>query len=190
MARNVRLSDIAAYRARDRERGRTRRAWWRQLVASPIERVALLIAFSAMVYVGAIVLPDGMVDAFLPSETGAVPVYSAQFAECSGPARITCVVDGDTIWLDGTKIRIADIDTPEVTSPNCAHELVLGNKATDRLTELLNDGPFALEPYGRDKDVYGRDLRIITRDGISLGKVLVSEGLAHDWDGRRHSWCG
>ncbi len=31
--------------------------------------------------------------------------------------RRTCVVDGDTIWLEGVKIRIADIDTPEISQP-------------------------------------------------------------------------
>lgn len=32
------------------------------------------------------------------------------------------MVDGDTIWLEGLKIRIADIDTPEITSPKCNAE--------------------------------------------------------------------
>ena len=38
------------------------------------------------------------------------------FAVC-GMVRRTCVVDGDTIWLEGVKIRIADIDTPEISQP-------------------------------------------------------------------------
>jgi len=41
---------------------------------------------------------------------------SPQFAIC-GTVRRTCVVDGDTFWLDGNKIRIADIDTPEISQP-------------------------------------------------------------------------
>lgn len=50
---------------------------------------------------------------------------SAQFSIC-GSVRRTCVVDGDTFWLDGVKIRIADIDTPEIGQPQCDREYQLG----------------------------------------------------------------
>jgi endonuclease YncB( thermonuclease family) len=112
-----------------------------------------------------------------------------EFAVC-GTIRKTCVVDGDTIWLDGVKIRVADIDTPEISSPRCDAEYALGIKARDRLVVLLNGGEFALEPIGnRDEDRYGRKLRVIVRRGRSLGDQLVSEGLARTWTGRREPWC-
>ncbi len=115
----------------------------------------------------------------------------AQFPICSGSGRITCVVDGDTIWYRGTKIRIADIDTPEVSDPDCAREAQLGRKATRRLQYLLNEGAFTLaaNPDGRDEDPYGRKLRVVTRGGESLGDVLVNEGLAEQWGGVRRGWC-
>ena len=63
-------------------------------------------------------------------------------------------------------------------------------RATYRFHELLNEGSFSIEPIGgRDKDQYGRDLRILTRNGQSIGDVLVSEGLARTWTGRREPWC-
>ena len=68
---------------------------------------------------------------------------SPQFDIC-GSIRRTCVVDGDTFWLDGVKIRIADIDTPEISEPRCDYEYQLGMRATHRLVELLNAGPFSL----------------------------------------------
>lgn len=112
------------------------------------------------------------------------------FPICSGPMRTTCVVDGDTIWMDGVKIRIADIDTPEVGEPKCEEENELGRRATQRLRELLNSGPFELRAWqGRDEDKYGRKLRVLVRDGRSLGDQLVSEGLARTWSGRREPWC-
>lgn len=112
------------------------------------------------------------------------------FGLCHTGARINCVVDGDTIWLNGEKIRIADIDTPETHSPRCAREADLGDRATRRLHALLNSGPFTVEPYGeRNTDRYGRQLRVMTRDGQSLGQVLVEEGLARPWDGERRPWC-
>lgn len=109
---------------------------------------------------------------------------------CSGSVRVHCVVDGDTIWHDGVKIRIADIDTPEVGDPKCSSEAALGAKATKRLLQLVNQGPFEMKAWqGRDEDKYGRKLRVFVRDGRSLGDILVSEGLARTWAGRRQPWC-
>lgn len=113
-----------------------------------------------------------------------------QFRKCSSGVRYNCVVDGDTLWIDGQKIRVADIDAPEISTPKCAWELVLGNRATDRLIELVNAGPFQLQAWpGRDTDRYGRKLRVLVRDGRSLGDRLVAEGLARTWTGRREPWC-
>ena len=105
-------------------------------------------------------------------------------------SRITCVVDGDTFWLDGVKIRLADINTPEVSEPLCAAEAALGARATRRLQLLLNAGPFELTRGLRDEDRYGRKLRIVQRDGRSIGDVLIEEGLARRWLGYKQSWCG
>lgn len=113
----------------------------------------------------------------------------ARFGACLGPARTDCVVDGDTFWYRGQKIRIADINTPEVGDPQCPAEAALGAKATRRLTALLNAGPFTLERTDRDTDQYDRALRVVTRDGESLGGVLVNEGLAERWQGYRGEWC-
>ena len=112
-----------------------------------------------------------------------------QFQICVA-VRDNCVVDGDTLWLAGAKIRIADIDAPEVTNPRCEYEKQLGDKATFRLLELLNEGPFEVRTSGdRQTDKYGRDLRVLVRDGKSLGQQLVEDGLARRWTGRRESWC-
>ena len=114
---------------------------------------------------------------------------SASFGLCSGPVRRNCVVDGDTFWYAGRKIRIADINTPEISEPGCANEARLGQRARTRLHELLNQGSFTLAPISRDQDKYGRDLRIVKRGGKSLGDVLVTEGLADRWHGYRRDWC-
>ena len=114
---------------------------------------------------------------------------TARFQRCSGPGRVTCVVDGDTIWYRGIKIRLSDINAPEVSQPACATEADLGERATRRLTELLNAGPFSLHREGRDVDRYGRLLRVVSRRGASLGRTLEGEGLAEHWQGRRGNWC-
>ena len=114
---------------------------------------------------------------------------SADFALCHSGGGTNCVVDGDTFWFRGEKIRIADIDTPETHGPRCMAEGELGTRATRRLRALMNDGPFSLETGERDSDRYGRALRVVTRRGQSIGELLVAEGLARRWDGARHPWC-
>lgn len=112
------------------------------------------------------------------------------YGRCSGGIRIHCVIDGDTLYVSGEKIRVADIDTPEISEPKCAAEMALGERATSRLIQLVNAGPFDIQSWeGRDEDQYGRKLRVLVRDGRSLGDILVSEGLARTWSGRREPWC-
>jgi len=120
----------------------------------------------------------------------AAPLVQRSFGTCAGRTRINCVVDGDTFWMDGEKIRIADIDTPETHPSRCASEADLGGRATVRLRILLNDGPFALESIARDSDRYGRKLRRVTRNGVSIGDMLVAEGLARPYGRGRQPWCG
>ncbi len=114
---------------------------------------------------------------------------AAAIALCGGGPRHTCVVDGDTFWLDGTKIRLADINAPETAQAACPVERAAGEAAKRRLAELLSAGPFQLETRGRASDRYGRALRVVTRGGRSLGAQLVAEGLAEVWQGKRSDWC-
>ena len=114
---------------------------------------------------------------------------SGRFGPCRGEARVTCVVDGDTFWYRCAKIRIADINTPELSRPGCAAEAALARRSTERLIALLNAGRFSLESGSRDVDHYGRLLRTVSRDGKSLGARLEAEGLAEHWRGRRGNWC-
>ena len=152
------------------------RAW-----KNPWELLAMLVAAAAVVFVGSTLVD---VDAITGQAT-------ARFVNCGGQAYAFCVVDGDTIRFEGEKIRISDIDTPEVFSPQCASEAALGHRATQRMQELLNQGEVTLVRSGsRDVDRYGRKLRVVQRNGQSLGEILVAEGLARRWDGARRNWCG
>ena len=114
---------------------------------------------------------------------------SASFGFCHSGGGTNCVVDGDTLYYQGVKIRIADIDTPETHPSRCAEEARLGDAATQRLQALVNAGPFSLQSIDRDEDVYGRKLRLITRSGQSIGHDLVDQGLARWYGGGRQSWC-
>lgn len=130
---------------------------------------------------------DGPSQSLLPTSAGVPERVTGAGGVKGGPVR---VIDGDTFVYAGIRIRIADIDTPEVHG-RCPEEIALATRATHRLDALLAQGAFELHPLpsGRDEDRYGRKLRIVTRDGRSLGDVLVAEGLARTWTGRREGWC-
>ena len=113
----------------------------------------------------------------------------ANFVFCHTGGGTNCVVDGDTLWLGGTKIRVADIDAPETHPARCAYEAELGDRATRRLRQLLNGGAVSLAPIDRDEDRYNRQLRIVLVDGQSVGERLVDEGLARRYAGGRRPWC-
>lgn len=114
---------------------------------------------------------------------------AALFTLCTSAPRETCVVDGDTFWLAGEKVRMADINAPETAQAECASERQRGEAAKLRLLQLLNAGPVSLVDDARSRDRYGRRLAVATRQGESLGAMLVAEGLAEPWRGRRSSWC-
>lgn len=124
-----------------------------------------------------------------PAVAAEAPAVTHSFGYCHTGGGTNCVVDGDTFWIDGVKIRVADIDAPETHPSRCAEEARLGDAATARLHDLLNAGPVTLEPADRDADIYGRKLRVVARGGQSLGMVLVHEGLARRWTGHREPWC-
>lgn len=99
------------------------------------------------------------------------------------------VIDGDTFDYAGERIRIADIDTPELNA-RCGREAELAARATAHTRAWLAAGPFELQPLAdRDLDRYGRKLRIVVRDGRSIGDTLVAAGLARRSTGYRRPWC-
>jgi hypothetical protein len=113
-----------------------------------------------------------------------------RFASCGWILWRNCVIDGDTIHYAGRKIRLLDINAPEISNPGCPSELALGLRAKERLIELMNAGPVAvIRVDGNDRDVYGRELRVVTVDGRSVGHRLVIEDLARRWGDGRRSWC-
>jgi len=114
---------------------------------------------------------------------------SGRFGTCYAGGGRNCVVDGDTFYMDGVKIRIAGIDAPETHPSRCAEEGRLGTAATKRLRELLNSGAVTMTGIDRDEDVYGRKLRNVQVSGSDVGETLISEGLAHRYTRGKLPWC-
>jgi micrococcal nuclease len=117
-------------------------------------------------------------------------VIGRTFEFCHNGNQSYCVVDGDTIRVAGDKVRIEGIDAPEIHDYKCDSELDRGLKAKYRLLALINESDFELvADGGADVDSYGRKLRHLQRNGLSLGNIMVSEGMARSYGGGRRSWC-
>lgn len=120
------------------------------------------------------------------------PAFAQQFDMCNGrrntPTK-TCVVDGDTVWLNGQNLRLKSFDTPEPQTAICggAAEVALAKRASARLLELLNGNQWTVETFGRDRN--GRILATIRINGVDVGDILISERLARKWPDGEEWWC-
>lgn len=78
-------------------------------------------------------------------------------------------IDGDTIRVEGERIRLRGIDTPELSEFE-------GPAAKHRLEELLRNGPIRIVPHGRD--VYNRLLADVFVNEQNVAEILRSEGFS------------
>ena len=88
------------------------------------------------------------------------------------------IIDGDTIVLNGEKIRFSGIDTPELKQ-TCLHgdqEVGCGMSAKMLLAEKI--GNAIPECISEGKDTYKRTLAECFVNGESLSKFLVRSGYA------------
>jgi endonuclease YncB( thermonuclease family) len=79
------------------------------------------------------------------------------------------VTDGDTIKLDGERIRLTCIDAPEKTQP-------YGLEAKEHLMNLLKDK--TIEVAMESKDQYGRTLAWLIVEGDTINNTMVKDGFA------------
>ena len=105
------------------------------------------------------------------------------------------VHDGDTILCGAERIRISDIDAPELPgSPRCDPARVRqlarsrnpawcdtakGEAARDALRAFLATGPVMIRRLRTDS--YGRTLALVSVRGMDAGAMLRRAGLARRW---------
>ena len=88
-----------------------------------------------------------------------------------GPAYI---VDGDTLVIQKTQIRLFGVDAPEINHP-------YGKKAKWALVSLCKGKSVTADIVERDS--YGRTVAKCTlEDGRDLSAEMVKQGLAIDWE--------
>jgi micrococcal nuclease len=114
------------------------------------------------------------------------PFVSTAIAAAAG----WIVIDGDTIHTTGERYRLLDIDAPEIHRAQCDAERRLGKLAKRRLEALLEAGPVAFHPDPpTERDKYGRLLAHLVVNSEDVACVLIREGYAVPWSGRRANWC-
>ena len=101
---------------------------------------------------------------------------SAHADDLKGKPRI---VDGDTIWIGPTKIRLYGIDAPE-TKQECQQadgsEYRCGEASTDALRILIASNPVRCE--GDTYDRYKRLIAVCYSGTVNLNAELVRQGWA------------
>ena len=86
---------------------------------------------------------------------------------------VTKVVDGDTLDINGIRIRLALVDTPEIKQPGYdrakqfVESLCLGKK-----------GELDVDSGQRRGDRHGREIGVVYCDGINTNEKLMSNNLA------------
>ncbi len=99
-------------------------------------------------------------------------------AGCQSPpatAKVTRVIDGDTIIVEGDyRVRYIGIDTPEIYPETEA----FGIEAWQANCELVEGKEVRLEKDVSETDKYGRLLRYVYVDDVLVNAELVKQGLA------------
>ncbi|MEG6508594.1 thermonuclease family protein [Methyloligella sp. 2.7D] len=109
----------------------------------------------------------------------------------AGLAAALIVIDGDTVHTaDGEKYRLPGIDAAEIGHAQCEAELRLALLTKHRLEQMLDGAEVRFRgesPPRRDR--YGRVLADLIINGQDAGCILIKEGYARPWRGRREDWC-
>lgn len=86
--------------------------------------------------------------------------------------RAHSVYDGDTFWIDDTKIRLWGINSPERFKPG-------GLEAKNALIRIIGDRPLTCEKRGKSYDRIVMRCKIV--GGPDIACEMIRQGHAVDW---------
>jgi endonuclease YncB( thermonuclease family) len=88
------------------------------------------------------------------------------------------VIDGDTLEVEGVRVRLWGIDAPETrqTCSTAGATYPCGRHATGHLRLLVSDREVRCEPRARDR--WGRVVAVCRAGGLDLGAAMVRDGWA------------
>lgn len=142
--------------------------------------IGILVLFFGAAYVIAFTSPTP------PKPSQEVKSEATQATTLSTPTptpdpnlvKVTRVIDGDTIEIEGGKhVRFIGIDTPETVHPSKPVQCY-GKEASAKTKELLEGQEIKLEKDVSEVDRYGRLLRYIWKGNTLVNELLVKEGYA------------
>jgi endonuclease YncB( thermonuclease family) len=146
-----------------------------------MKRLALLLTCCALLTVALLAVSQGT---RLPrAERVATAAHLAEppppAGAISGRAR---VIDGDSLKVAGTQVRMFGIDAPEWRQRCRAadgHPYRCGRRAFRALVQRLRSAPVRCEPRARDR--FARLIATCYQGNDDLARWLVAQGLALDW---------
>ena len=102
--------------------------------------------------------------------------------------------DGDTcyITMNGMKkkIRLLELDTPEISKPKCNAELEIGVKARDYLNDLIANASTIEFKTEYLEDYFGRVLSYLIIDGEDASSKIIENQLGVVYDrNQKYDWC-
>ena len=102
--------------------------------------------------------------------------------------------DGDTCYVtingQNEKIRLLELDTPEISKPKCDAELELGLKARDFVNDLIKNAKTIEFKTDYELDYFGRILSYLIIDDEDVSALLVQNGLGVVYKkGHKMDWC-
>ena len=102
--------------------------------------------------------------------------------------------DGDTCYVmiddNKAKIRLLELDTPEISKPKCEAELELGLEARDYLNNLIANASSVEIKTDYEKDYFGRTLAHLIIDGEDASAKIRSNNLGVIYErGNKKDWC-
>jgi micrococcal nuclease len=110
-----------------------------------------------------------------------------RFGQCYNNFGSNCVLTGDTLYLDGDKVQVANLEVPAITNAKCPEERDRGINAALRFAELLNGGTVtASVPY---RDFYGRKVRKVFVNGDDVAGKMIADDVGRRFDGADQGWC-
>ena len=102
--------------------------------------------------------------------------------------------DGDTCYVtyqgNNDKVRLLDLDTPEISHPKCEKEYTHGIEARNYINKYILDGEKIEFETEYNRDFFDRILAYIIVDGENVSKIMVLNGLGVVYDkNNKKDWC-
>lgn len=157
-----------------------------QAPPSPQQEVLGGIAGIVIFAIALAVLIVGVSIATIMHEDPGAAARAARFSQCYDAEGSNCVLDADTIYVQGQKVEIAGMTAPKIQGAQCDDERSRGIDSAVRLADLLNSGKVTLGETVRGPD--GQLRRKVEVGGNDVATTMINAGMARDAN-NTSGWC-